>query len=297
MGIGFIGFGEAAYEMAKGLKAEGFEKIAAYDPMMNHPTFSALVKERAKQAEVELFNSPEEVLKQFDVVIVSVPANQAKQVSESLEPHLRSGMIYVDVSASTPTTKKNIWSTIQSKGTYFVDAAMLGALTVYQHKVPMLVSGSGADRFIELMTPYGMNIEKTSDNPGDASAVKLTRSIFMKGIAALLIETLEAAHTLEIEDLIINSIKDSMGNENFDKVINQLVTGTAIHSARRSKEVEGSIEMLELLGINSFMSVAIRDKLSFVSDLNLKEQFQGKRPEHWIDVITACKAAINITNT
>jgi 3-hydroxyisobutyrate dehydrogenase-like beta-hydroxyacid dehydrogenase len=165
----------------------------------------------------------------------------------------------------------------------------MGSLPLYKHKVPILASGDGTDAFIDIMSPYCMNITKVSENPGDASAVKLVRSIFMKGLPALLLETLEAASAFNVEERVINSISETMNAKTFEETMNRLVTGTSIHALRRSIELEGSIEMLESSNLNSLMTMAAKDKLRLLSELNLKEKFQGKTPESWSDVITAYK--------
>lgn len=289
MKLGFIGFGEAAFELSVGLKQEGLEIIFAHDVMLGHPTFGPQIKGRAIQAQVELLASPEEVLDQVDVVMVAVPADKAYEVSELLKPHLKKGCIYVDVSASTPAVKQKINNTIQEKNAFFVDAAMLGPLPVYKHKVPISASGNGVDQLISLMTSYGMNITKVSENPGDASAVKLIRSIYMKGVAALCLELLEAAHELNVEELVLDSLSETLDSKSFKETMNRLVTGTSIHALRRSIELDGSIQMLETSNLNSVMSKAAKNKLEALARLNLKEKFKGQKPDHWLEVIKACK--------
>jgi 3-hydroxyisobutyrate dehydrogenase-like beta-hydroxyacid dehydrogenase len=291
MKLGFVGFGEAAFEMAAGLKVHGLEKIAAYDSLWNHSVYGKLVHERADQAQVKLENSLECLfnLEEINILIVAVPANKAYEVSETLKPYIKNKLVYIDVSASSPNVKRNINDNIKEKGAYFVDAAMMGPLPVYKHKVPILASGEGTDAFIDLMSPYGMNITKVSENPGDASAVKLIRSIFMKGLPALLLEMLEAASEFNVEELVINSISETMNAKTFEETMNRLITGTSIHALRRSIELEGTIEMLESLNLSSSITRAAKDKLRLLAELNLKEKFQGKTPESWLDVITASK--------
>lgn len=132
-----------------------------------------------------------------------------------------------------------------------------------------------------------------SDTPGDASAIKLIRSIFMKGLATLSIETLEIAKTLKVEQYVIDSLWETIESSSFDKTINQLITGTAIHAERRSEELEGSIETLENKNINSLLTNAIKEKLLLITDYSLKEYFGGKRPTHWEEVIDAMKEKYN----
>ena len=289
MKLGFIGFGEAAFELSAGLKQQGEVDIVAYDAMWNDATFGPLIKERAEKAQVRLQKEPEAVLSETDVLVVAVPADKAYEVSVTLKPFLKQNCIYIDVSASNPTVKQKINHNICGTGVKFVDAAMMGPLPVYKHKVPILASGSGTDAFIELLSPYGMDISKVSDKPGDASAVKLIRSIYMKGIAALLLEMLEAAHRYHVEELVIGSISETMDGKSFHETMNRLVTGTAIHAVRRAAELAGSIDMLESSNIDATMSKAAKDKLDLLSRFNLKEKFQGKTPSRWQDVIEALK--------
>jgi 3-hydroxyisobutyrate dehydrogenase-like beta-hydroxyacid dehydrogenase len=293
MRLGFVGFGEAAFEMAIGLRAHGLDRISAYDALWNNSVYGKLINERAEQAQVKLEKSLEFLLEDINMLIVAVPASKAYEVSESLKPYLKHNLVYIDVSAASPDVKCKISDNIKEKGAYFVDAAMMGSLPVYKHKVPILASGDGTDAFIDNMSPYGMNISKVSENPGDASAVKLVRSIFMKGLPALLLETLEAASAFNVEERVINSISETMNAKTFEETMNRLVTGTSIHALRRSMELEGSIEMLESSNLNSLMTMAAKDKLRLLSELNLKEKFQGKTPDSWSDVITACKEQDN----
>lgn len=295
MHLGFIGFGEAAFELASGLKQHGLEKITAYDPLWNTEQFKDLVLSRAEKANVDLVESPEKVLQKVNAVFVAVPADKALDVSNQLKPHLQNGSVYVDVSASSPVVKQKIAENVNELGGKFVDAAMMGPLPVYKHKVPILASGDGTDTFIELMTPFEMNLTKVSEAPGEATAVKLIRSIHMKGIAALYLELLEAAHEFNVDTLVVDSISETMNAHTFEETMNRLVTGTSIHALRRSIELGGTIEMLQSANIDSVMSQAAKTKLENLAEKNLRDTFKGKKPEHWLQVIEACKGQI-VTN-
>lgn len=289
MHLGFIGFGEAAFEMASGLKKQGLEKMTAYDPLWNVSEYSELISNRAATAGVTIVQTPEEVLEQVNAVIVAVPADKALEVSSQLKSSLQNGGLYIDVSASNPDVKKNIAKNVQEKGGKFVDAAMMGPLPVYKHEVPILASGDGTDTFMEIMQPFGMNISKVSDTPGEATAVKLIRSIYMKGVVGLYIELLEAAHEFNIESLVIDSLSETIDGRTFEETMNRLVTGTALHAVRRSVELGGTIAMLDSVNIDSSMSKAAKEKIEKLASLNLKDKFKGEKPEHWLQVIEAFK--------
>lgn len=289
MQIGFIGYGEAAYEMSYGLHQEGLKEIVAYDPMWDDAQMKSLIEERANRASVKLLPTIQEVVQLANMLIVAVPADKAYGVSQTIAPYLNKGTLYIDVSASTPDIKKMIAQEIEQVESNFVDVAMMGSLPVHKHKVPILASGKGTDEFIRLMSTYNMNIEKASEVAGDASATKLIRSIYMKGVSVLLIEMLEAAHHFNVEDIVTESIFETMSNKDFKKIMNRLVTGTAIHSKRRAVELQGTLDILDAANINSAMTKAAKEKLDIITSYDLRDKFNGENPKSWQKVIEALK--------
>jgi len=285
MRLGFIGFGEVGSEMSKGLKDAGLDRILAYDELQEHAVYGKLIKERAKASSVMLRSSAEEILKDLDLVIVAVPGDKALQTAKEIVPFLKKGMVYVDVSASSPEVKRKIWENIQYSEVSFVDGAMLGPLPVYQHKVPTLISGNGSDQYMQLMKPYGMDLEKISDVPGEATGIKLVRSIIMKGLPAIFIEAMEAASLMKVDHLVLKSVAASMNASPFEQIFNRLVTSSAIHAQRRAHEMKNVIEMLESINVKPTMSKATYDRLTWLASKNLKEKFSGKTPKDWREVV------------
>ena len=285
MRLGFIGFGEAAYEMSRGLKEQGLEEIRAFDIMHDHPIYGDLIRERAKAAKVELVFSPEEVIDSSQVLIVAVPGSKALETAGFLLEDLNDDIIYVDVSASTVKVKKEVWELIKDRTTRFVDAAMLGPLPMHQHKVPIAASGTGVDEFMEFMVPYGMKIEKVSETAGDGTAIKLIRTIFTKGLSSLLLEIVEISDKTGVTDRVIESIAGTVDEVSFEYTINRLLTSGAIHAERRAHELIGSIEMLNEYNVDPVMSVAAKEKLDWFASKNLNEVFKGETPRSFKDFV------------
>ena len=288
MRLGFIRFGEVSYELSRGFKSEGLTGIVAYEPLRDDPKYGPLVRERSASAAVELLPTPADVVRASDVIIAAVPGSRALQAAESVIAALDGNKIYADVSTSSPTTKAKIAELLAPTGAGFVDGALMGGLTQQRHKVPTLISGSGADRFIEQMAPSNMNLSKVSDKAGDAIAVKLVRSVYMKGIATLQMEMLEAAYKLQVQDLVIPSIAGSVENKRFMDLMNFLVPASAIHAERQTHEMADCMVMLEDLGIRPTMTEATMKKLKWLADRKLKDKFGGKAPAHVREVIQAC---------
>lgn len=285
MRLGFIGFGEVSFEISNGLKTEGVQGVIAFDPMQNDSKFGSLVKERAATANVTLLENPASVIQTADLIIAAVPGSKALQAVESIIGNLTSSKVYADVSTSSPITKQKIASLVASAGALFVDGALMGSLPQQRHKVPMLLSGSGADKFIEQMRSYHMSMEKVSEKAGDAIAIKLVRSVFMKGIASLQVEMLEAAAKLQVEDKVLASISHTMDAGSFMKNLNWLVTAGAVHAERQSHEMKDCMAMLKDLGIRPTMTEATMMHLQWMAGKKLKEKFQGKVPAKWEEVI------------
>lgn len=285
MKVGFIGYGEAAFNISFGLKDEGIEEIQANDAMMNHEVMGKQVHARANEAGVTLVESARDVAKWADILFAAVPSSFTMDVCNEIKDVLRADQIYVDVSASTPATKVAIWDAIKDTGVLFADAAMLGSLPKDKHKVPITASGNGAAKFYELMTPYGMKITLAGEKAGSASAIKLVRSIYMKGIASLMIEMLQAADAYDVTEEVVASISKSMDNIPFTSHLDRLVTGSALHCVRRAAELKGSIAMLNEEGISAEMTTATKHRLEALESYKFAEQYVDSKPEGFKEII------------
>ena len=286
MKIGFLGFGEAAFELSTGLKEEGLTSIKAFDVMANDDKFGPQIKSRAQSVGIQLQDSLSELLPDIDVLFVAVPASKALEVSATVCSQLNgSSFLYVDVSASSPNVKQEIEKGLSDVDIPFVDVAMLGPLPVFKHKVPISASGNGTEELIKKMEPYHMNITSVGTKAGDASAVKLIRSVFMKGIVGLYLETLQASETFNVSSEVLSSLEDTMDSHSFMDTLNRLITGTAVHAERRAFELNGSVEMLQEAGLNANLTSAAKDKLLELAEISAKYQGEDK-PLTWKEVIS-----------
>ena len=289
MNIGFIGYGEAAFNISLGLGQEGLSGIRATDAMMDHPVMGVQVRDRAGQAGVALVSSAAEVAQWADVLFAAVPSSFTLDVCREVKDCLRPGQLYIDVSASTPATKEAIWDLIGGTGVLFVDAAMLGSLPKDKHRVPITASGNGASKFREVMAPHGMEITLAGEKAGAASAIKLVRSIFMKGIASLMIEMLQAADAYGVSDEVVSSISKSMDGIPFTSHLDRLVTGSALHCTRRAAELKGSIAMLSEAELSPEMTTAAKHRLEALEPYEFAKKYVEKKPGGWQEIIEAIR--------
>ncbi|EGO63677.1 NAD(P)-dependent oxidoreductase [Acetonema longum] len=286
--IGFIGFGEAAFNIAKGLAGEGLAGIYAYDKFWNISPQSELVHKRAAEAKVTLAPSLKDLIESVEIIICSVSANLVVPLAKESLSWLKPGQIYVDLNSAGPDTKVEANDIISAK-IPFVDVAVMGTVPGNGHKVPMLACGAGAKAFVEAMNPYGMNLTLLEGPAGKASASKMFRSIFMKGFVTLMLEAVIAGHKYGIEDDVLKSIEETLTAGDFKEIVNGMLTRGVIHSERREHEMDEVIATLKSLKIDSIMSEATKTKLKWVTDQKFKEYFKGVPPKDFHDIFAAMK--------
>jgi 3-hydroxyisobutyrate dehydrogenase-like beta-hydroxyacid dehydrogenase len=284
--LGFIGFGEAAFNIARGLKGEGLDGIMAFDKFWKGAPGSELIGKRAAEAQVKLFPSLQDLVEGSEMVVSAVSADMAVALAKDSEPFLKAGKIYADINATSPMTKQEI-DEIISPVALFVDCAVMGPVPTYKHKVPVSVSGKGAKLFFETMSPYGMNITFMDAPAGSASASKMFRSIFMKGFVALLLEMVVAAHKYHVEDDVLLSVKETLTAGPLLEVVNGLLGRGVIHSERRAHEMDEVIATLETLKVDGTMSKATKAKLRWCTELGLKGYFKGVPPQDFHEIFEA----------
>jgi 3-hydroxyisobutyrate dehydrogenase-like beta-hydroxyacid dehydrogenase len=281
--LGFIGFGEAAFNIAKGLGDEGLKGISTYDKFWNVVPQSELICARAQEANVELAPSLQAMIAKSEIIFSAVSADMAVSLAQAAKPFLKKDQIYVDINATSPMTKEEVDAFI-SPVALFVDCAVKGPVPNYGHKVPVSVSGNGAKIFIEKMAPYGMNITFMDAPAGSASGSKMFRSIFMKGFVMLLLEMLVAARKYQVEDDVLRSVKKTLTAGDLLEIINGLVARGVIHSERREHEMDEVIATLNALGVDGTMSVATQAKLKWCTNLKLKDYFKGVPPQDFHEI-------------
>ena len=184
-------------------------------------------------------------------------------------------------------TEKEVSNIIEKTGAAFVDVAMMGAIAAFLHRVPILASGRGAVRFKEYISPFEMKIDCIGDKPGQASAIKMFRSIFMKGLVALLLETLNATHRFNVDDIVLNSLADTMEKNPFLETVRLQVAKGVIHSERMAHEMEEVSKTLADIDVSSTMTRATMKKLHWCSSLGLKDHFGGEIDETLDEVLSA----------
>lgn len=283
--IGFLGFGEVGSSFARGLRDEGGDvRVLAYDAATPGSGAARLVASRAEEVGVRLVGSPGEIAQECESVLSAVPSSFAVDAALSVRDHLRPGHGFYDLTAAHPSTKARVAELVGHVAV--ADLAIVGPVRVLAHRVPILASGRFAAGQLESLRTLGMDIDVVSEEPGDASAIKLCRSVFTKGIEALLVETLMAAESLGVSETVLTSIEKTLASQRFPAAANRYVTGNAIHAGRRVHEVEDVIALLEAQGVEPLATRGTLERMRRSASSGAREHFGGVPPEHYGAVVS-----------
>lgn len=281
--LGFIGFGEAAFCMAKGLGGEGVKGILAYDVALDsESSYRKTVLNRIEQSGcVSAAVSAKELVEKCDFVVIAVPARFTPSTAEGLLPLARKGQYFIDVTTALPDIKQVEAAKFVEKGAFYVDSAMLGGLLSYGHKVPILASGDGAEAWHDAMTPWGMNITivGAGSKPGDASRIKLVRSCFTKGLEALLTESLIFAHKCGLEDRFMQSVCSTIEKQPFADLVVMLAGSDFVHSERRGFEMGEAMELMEKVGVKPLVAAGAKARMEHTTSFGCGKELNGVSPK------------------
>ena len=285
--LGFIGFGGAGYGLAKGLHQAGLAEILFYDRLQETPPYGEVIRRHAQETGAVPTAGMEELLSRVEVVFSCVTGAMAVSAAEKAAPFLREGHLFVDVNTAAPQVKEQAAAMVEKTGAEFVDAAMMGAIPTFLHRVPMLASGSGAGRFQAVMQSYGMTIRVIGAKPGPASAVKMFRSIFMKGLLSLFLEMLTATHRYGVDEVVLGSIAESLDGIPFLETARIQMTKGVVNAERMAHEMEEVIATVEGMGVPAGMSRAAMEKLLWCAGFGLRERYGGDLPKSLTEVLQA----------
>ena len=288
--IGFLGYGEVAQHFARDLTQGGVKNIVAYSRSGAKAAPDDPIHARAAEAGVQLVATPRELCERADVIIAVTPGRAALQALRSVRAYLRSHHLYVDASTAAVSAMERAEALLAGKAG-FCDVAIMGSVPLSGIKTPVVASGPQAERFRETFAPYGMSIQVIPGKAGAATAMKLIRSVCMKGLAGLLLESLEAAQRQGILDIVAADLAASIDERPFAQIIKRYVCGTAVHAERRVHEMNESLALLRSLGSSTGMTRATRAKIIDIAELGLRARFDGREPDSIHPVIEAIVAA------
>jgi 3-hydroxyisobutyrate dehydrogenase-like beta-hydroxyacid dehydrogenase len=283
--IGFIGFGEAGSTIAKGLRSVGVERLFGFDINTDAPRFGPLIHQRAIETGTTLVESSSVLARSSELLFSTVTSSAALDAAHQTAPFLEPGHFYVDLNSVSPAMKQQIAAVIAPRAK-FVEAAVMGPVAPYGHRVPMLLGGTAANEFAQQMTPLGMRLDVLDGaSVGSAAAVKMCRSIIVKGLEALMCECVIGASQFDADRFVFESLNESLPGLDWKKLADYMVGRLVIHGERRAREMEEVSQMLRAIGVDPIMAEAAARRQDWSAQLDLRSHFGPDGPKTYEEVV------------
>lgn len=254
--IALIGFGEAGFLLGHGLVEAGVN-VEVYDIKIHEADQRPALEARAEQAGVVLHAGPAAAIKEADLVISAVTASSAAQAAVDAAGCMRAGQYFLDINSVSPATKQKDRAAIESVGGFYVEAAVMAPVPPYGLKVPMLLGGTKAQPLSESLNGLGLRTQAVATEVGVASAVKMCRSVMIKGLEALTTECLTAARRYGAEEAVLASLDETLPSMGWtEQLPHYLISRVAEHGRRRAAEMREVMETLQDVGVIPLMAQA-----------------------------------------
>ena len=289
--IAFIGFGEAGQTIGRGLLAQGAQ-LCAYDILFDDPANGGQPGRVAKSMGVAVLENHVASVRNADIVFLAVTASSSLNAARSCLPGLRTGQLFLDINSVSPQRKIQTAALVAPTGAAYVDVAVMAPVAPYEHKVPCLIGGPGAEALLPRARALGMKMELVSAEVGQASAIKMFRSIMIKGLEALLLESMLAASEYKVEARVLASLKETFPSLDWEKLAGYMIERVVSHGKRRAAEMREVAETLSGIGLEPIMASATAAHQQWLADLDVKEFFKERKTENRAELVDAIRKAM-----
>ncbi len=263
--VGLVGYGEVGRILSEDLRKVGVA-VAAYDIKLDDDRAGPL-REHAQAVGVQLAKSHADLAGQADLIISAVTASQAVGVAQACAPAIRQGTWYLDFNSASPGAKQRAAALIDGAHGRYVEGAVMTSVPPYRIKVPLLLGGGGARELAPLLVALGFDVRVSSDRLGVASAVKMCRSIMIKGLEAMVIESFITARVYGVEDAVLASLKETFPGIDWEKQGAYFFQRVIEHGRRRAEEVREVAETVREAGLTPWSAQGTADRQAWVADL------------------------------
>ena len=280
--IGLIGYGEVGRIFAADLQARA-AWTGAWDLKFADPARQTEPRAHAAAAGVQVCDSAAALCAQATLVMSAVTASNTLAVAQAVAPHIRPGSFFLDLNSASPGTKHQAAALIDAAGAHYVEAGVMTSVPPCGIRVPMLLGGAHAARLQPVLTGLGMDCTVASEQLGIASATKMCRSVMIKGLEALVIESYTTARHYGVEDAMIATLQETFPGIDWQRQGSYFFSRVAQHGRRRAEEMREVAQTVREAGFEPFMAGAIADKHQWMADQARAGHFEGLADPAWTD--------------
>jgi 3-hydroxyisobutyrate dehydrogenase-like beta-hydroxyacid dehydrogenase len=272
--VGLVGYGEVGRILAEELRKQDVN-VSAYDVKLGGNQGGPL-REHAAAFGIALTSSHADLAMQADFIVSAVTASQAVPVASACAPAVKERAWFLDFNSASPGAKRRAAALIDAAGARYVEGAVMTSIPPYRIKVPLLLGGSGANELAPLLVKLGFNAKVASEQLGVASAVKMCRSVMIKGLEAMVIESFTTARAYGVEDAVLASLAETFPGIDWEKQGAYFFQRVIEHGRRRSEEVREVAETIREAGLTPWSAQGTAERQAWVADLSDQGLFGSK---------------------
>jgi 3-hydroxyisobutyrate dehydrogenase-like beta-hydroxyacid dehydrogenase len=276
--VGLIGYGEVGRILAEDLRAQGIhvsacdnklDSLLRTQPSTAHDANLAALamQQHAQRLSVVLLASHAEVCATSDLVISAVTASQTLAAAQACAPHLLPHAFFLDMNSASPGTKLSAAESVDKAGASYVEAAVMTSVPPHRIQVPMLLGGPHASALLPALNQLGFKAKLASEQLGVASATKMSRSIMVKGLEAMVVESLTTARHYGVEDAVIASLYETFPGIDWEKQATYFFQRVIEHGRRRSEEMREVAVTVQETGLTPWVAQASAERQAHMADL------------------------------
>ena len=261
--IAFIGYGEVGQLFSRQLRATHPVEIRAYDLKLDADDSAATLIGAAMADGVKLAKNAAEAAAGAEIIFSAVTADAAEQVARESAAYLKPGQIFLDINSASPSTKTRAAQALAEKGLDYVEGAVMAPVVEPGIRVEILAGGPRAREVTDKLNALGMNLRVVAETVGRASATKLCRSIMIKGIEALIIDSANACAHWGVAEEVFASLNKSFQGADWADLAKKMDARVAKHGVRRAAEMREAAAMLADMGRDPALALAVADRHAF----------------------------------
>jgi 3-hydroxyisobutyrate dehydrogenase-like beta-hydroxyacid dehydrogenase len=287
--IALIGFGEAGGILGQELAKAGAE-VTMFDILLRTEPARAAMLEKASNANVRPCASQADAVRDAEVTISAVTCSSAQDVAKESAAALRPGQIHLDINSVSPDAKREMAARVEKSGASFVEAAVMAPVPPQRLRVPMLLGGKRAAELAPRLNALGMDTKPVSEQIGIASAIKMCRSVIIKGLEALVVESMFAARHYGAEDAVLSSLNASYPHMGWsEKLPDYVISRVAEHGKRRAAEMREVGETLASAGIDPLLALATAERQDWLVQEMAAHgiKYDASKPFSWRELADA----------
>ncbi|MGA2893389.1 MAG: DUF1932 domain-containing protein [Xanthobacteraceae bacterium] len=292
--ITFIGFGEAGQAIAAGLREAGVKRMAAWDILLPKPEGDKL-RQAGEGSGVRCAGSAADAVRGADIVVSAVTAASSVEAALSTKAHLHGTPFFLDINSVSPGRKQETAKLLGDAARY-VDVAVLAPIHPARHQTPMLLAGIAAAAVAPTLAALGMRASIAGPEIGAAAAIKMVRSVMIKGIEALTLECFLAAARAGVIDEVANSMKNNYPGLDWAKIVPYNLERMANHGERRAAEMEEAADTLRELGVEPLMATATVKRQREMGQIGTRQSVRGVLDKDRATMLRAISAAARDRN-